>query len=328
MDTKTVPVSTIPALTRHEAMELAAAEYARTILAPAGAHAGGVDPTHRVPGMGRAPDGLAHPRVRGSACVLPGARAPGAVGPERRWNVRRRAHGHPGARPRSADSGRDRPAARRGGSGVGGSSAAHAGLHPVAAHEGGDAVGDGALGDRVSHGHDLHRDTWMHRGDIARATGRELVLTPDHDGRIVADVVAEWARRHGRPFRLVLEGPAGGEFVQGDDGEQLRLDAVEFCRVLSGRGRWRRTTRTGGAVLMETTTDRDRRWDLPILDVRSRSELHVQPVPGEGGRAAAVPHRTAADVPARVRRDGAVSSRSISCAGSRSVTSRPTSAAR
>jgi uncharacterized protein (TIGR03083 family) len=80
----------------------------------------------------------------------------------------------------------------------------------------------------------LTRDPWMHRVDIARATGRDLELTPDHDGRIVADVVAEWARRHGRPFRLTLTGPAGGEFVAGD-GEHLTLDAVEFCRILSGR---------------------------------------------------------------------------------------------
>jgi uncharacterized protein (TIGR03083 family) len=35
------------------------------------------------------------------------------------------------------------------------------------------------------------RDTWMHRIDLARATGRPPALTPEHDGRIVADVVAE-----------------------------------------------------------------------------------------------------------------------------------------
>ena len=50
----------------------------------------------------------------------------------------------------------------------------------------------------------------MHRLDIARATGHAPVLTADHDGVIVADVVAEWARRHGRPYRLELTGPAGG----------------------------------------------------------------------------------------------------------------------
>ena len=37
----------------------------------------------------------------------------------------------------------------------------------------------------------LTRDTWMHRVDISRATGRDLVLTAEHDGRIVADVVDE-----------------------------------------------------------------------------------------------------------------------------------------
>lgn len=81
----------------------------------------------------------------------------------------------------------------------------------------------------------LTRDTWMHRVDFTRATGHELVLTPDHDGRIVADAVAEWARRHGAPFTLELHGPAGGTFVSGTDGENLHLDAIEFCRTLSGR---------------------------------------------------------------------------------------------
>ncbi len=81
----------------------------------------------------------------------------------------------------------------------------------------------------------LTRDPWMHRVDIARATGRGLELTPDHDGRIVADVVAEWARRHGKPFTLLLAGPAGGEFVAGEDGGVIEIDAVEFCRTLSGR---------------------------------------------------------------------------------------------
>jgi hypothetical protein len=81
----------------------------------------------------------------------------------------------------------------------------------------------------------MNRDSWMHRVDLSRATGQELVLTPDHDGRIVADVVAEWALTHGQPFTLVLTGPAGNTFVQGDRGEEIRCDAVEFCRTLSGR---------------------------------------------------------------------------------------------
>jgi uncharacterized protein (TIGR03083 family) len=80
------------------------------------------------------------------------------------------------------------------------------------------------------------RDVWMHRVDVSRAIGRPMRLTPDHDGRLVADVVGDWARRHGRPFALRLEGPAGGSFTAGQGGPELSLDAVEFCRTLSGRG--------------------------------------------------------------------------------------------
>lgn len=79
------------------------------------------------------------------------------------------------------------------------------------------------------------RDLWMHRVDACRATGRPIELTAEHDGRIVADVVQEWARRHGRPYSLELTGPAGGEWTAGDGGPTLRLDAVEFCRTLGGR---------------------------------------------------------------------------------------------
>ena len=81
----------------------------------------------------------------------------------------------------------------------------------------------------------LTRDTWMHRVDVAQATGRPLDLTPGHDGRIVADVVAEWARRHGKPFTLELTGPAGGAYTEGVGGVELTCDAVEFCRTLAGR---------------------------------------------------------------------------------------------
>jgi hypothetical protein len=82
----------------------------------------------------------------------------------------------------------------------------------------------------------MNRDFWMHRVDLTRATGLKLVLTSEHDGVIVADVVNEWARAHGQAYKLILEGVAGGSFAQGQRGEAIRLDAVEFCRVLSGRG--------------------------------------------------------------------------------------------
>ena len=46
------------------------------------------------------------------------------------------------------------------------------------------------------------RDVWAHRIDICAATGRAMELTADHDGRLVADMVAEWATIHAQPFQL------------------------------------------------------------------------------------------------------------------------------
>ena len=82
------------------------------------------------------------------------------------------------------------------------------------------------------------RDLWMHRVDLAGALGRPVELRADHDGRIVADVVAQWARRHAKPFVLDLTGTAGGSYALHPDlpgVERVSLDAVEFCRILAGR---------------------------------------------------------------------------------------------
>lgn len=79
------------------------------------------------------------------------------------------------------------------------------------------------------------RDTWMHRLDIGRATDKPMLLTAEHDGRLIADVVADWARRHGQAFTLTLAGPAGGRWRVGDGGEHLELDALDFCWVVGSR---------------------------------------------------------------------------------------------
>jgi uncharacterized protein (TIGR03083 family) len=79
------------------------------------------------------------------------------------------------------------------------------------------------------------RDVWAHRIDLAAATGRPMDLTVDHDGRLVADLVAEWAGIHDQPFELVLLGPAGGTFSQGVGGEHVEIDALDFVRTLSRR---------------------------------------------------------------------------------------------
>jgi uncharacterized protein (TIGR03083 family) len=79
------------------------------------------------------------------------------------------------------------------------------------------------------------RDTWMHRLDISRAIGRPMVLTADHDGRLIADVVAEWARRHAKPFTLTLTGVAGGRWHVGTGGEAIETDALDFCWGVGSR---------------------------------------------------------------------------------------------
>jgi len=81
----------------------------------------------------------------------------------------------------------------------------------------------------------LTRDTWMHRSDIADATGVPMELSPEHDGVLVADIAAEWAARHQQPCALTLTGPAGGNWAWGGGTRTIELDAVEFCRIISGR---------------------------------------------------------------------------------------------
>ena len=84
------------------------------------------------------------------------------------------------------------------------------------------------------------RDVWAHRMDIAAATGRPMDLDAEHDGRIVADIVAEWAATHGEPFVLELSGPAGGTYTSGTGGEVVCIDTLDYISILTER-----TTGTG-----------------------------------------------------------------------------------
>jgi hypothetical protein len=79
------------------------------------------------------------------------------------------------------------------------------------------------------------RDVWPHRVDIAHAIEVEPDHDAAHDGRILADIVAEWAATHREPFTLVLDGPAGGTFVQGTGGEEVHISVVDFVRTLAAR---------------------------------------------------------------------------------------------
>ena len=79
------------------------------------------------------------------------------------------------------------------------------------------------------------RDVWAHRIDIAHAIAVEPDHDAVHDGRILADIIAEWAATHGEPFTLVLDGPAGGTFVHGIGGDEVHISVVDFVRTLAER---------------------------------------------------------------------------------------------
>ena len=81
------------------------------------------------------------------------------------------------------------------------------------------------------------RDLWMHRIDIARATGCPLMPT-ESDTLVVTQVVRDLARYwDGPPLVLQLTGEAGGSWLLGTGSPvaTVRADAVEYCRLLSGR---------------------------------------------------------------------------------------------
>lgn len=80
----------------------------------------------------------------------------------------------------------------------------------------------------------LTRDAWLHRVDLADSVGGPIELD-ENDRAIVGDVAVEWAQRHGQDVDLGLTGPAGGRLVIGSGGPRIEVDAIEFCRVVSGR---------------------------------------------------------------------------------------------
>ncbi len=82
----------------------------------------------------------------------------------------------------------------------------------------------------------LNRDLWIHRVDICRATGRPMELTAGprwrhrrgHRGRRGPSVT-------GSRTRWCSRGPPAARTQRGDGASEVRLDAVEFCRIVSGR---------------------------------------------------------------------------------------------
>jgi uncharacterized protein (TIGR03083 family) len=87
------------------------------------------------------------------------------------------------------------------------------------------------------------RDMWMHRLDICRATGRELVQTREHDGRITALVVRDLARKltpklAGQAVAYELTGLAGGCWSIGESARpmaSITMDVLDFHLLAAGR---------------------------------------------------------------------------------------------
>lgn len=99
-----------------------------------------------------------------------------------------------------------------------------------------ESVADGT---RLSYIHDVlaARDTWMHRVEIARATGHPLTLDA-HDRAVVSQVMHELAAAwDGPPIVIELTGTAGGTFAIGEGAPtaMLSADAIEMMLHLSGR---------------------------------------------------------------------------------------------
>lgn len=86
------------------------------------------------------------------------------------------------------------------------------------------------------------RDTWMHRLDICRATGREFQQTPEHDGRIAALVMRDvgtlfQGSRGGRAVLYDLSGVGGGVWKvgTGEAAATIQMDVLDFNIYASGR---------------------------------------------------------------------------------------------
>lgn len=81
------------------------------------------------------------------------------------------------------------------------------------------------------------RDVWLHRVDLARATGVPAPKTEAESSvveQVIRDLDLEWT---GPPVELELTGHAGGRWVlgTGEPVARVREDTVAFMRLLSGR---------------------------------------------------------------------------------------------
>ncbi len=89
----------------------------------------------------------------------------------------------------------------------------------------------------------LTRDMWMHRLDICRATGREMILSEAHDGKIIALLMRDLGRylrpRLGNKSVVFdLMGTVGGRWQVGDNPNPdaiIHMDVLDFSILMSAR---------------------------------------------------------------------------------------------
>lgn len=86
------------------------------------------------------------------------------------------------------------------------------------------------------------RDTWMHRLDICKATGRPFEQTAEQDGRIVELIMLDVTRALRKKLAdkavlFQLTGAAGGAWKTGpgQPTAAIQVDALDFCTLASGR---------------------------------------------------------------------------------------------
>ena len=132
----------------------------------------------------------------------------------------------------------------------------------------------------------LTRDTFMHRMDICRAVGREPELTPEHDGALVADVVAEWAAAARAALPAAAHRSGRRRVVLGHAGRRARGDRTGRRGVLPAAvrpGDGDRTARPGGPLL---TCGAGR---SPALDAPGLERPRGRSGPGRARRPPAAP---------------------------------------
>lgn len=87
------------------------------------------------------------------------------------------------------------------------------------------------------------RDMWMHRLDLCRATGHEMIMTSGHDGRIVALVMRDLEKKLAPKLRTTsivyhLSGSIGGVWQLGakvPPVATIKFDVLDFNLLASGR---------------------------------------------------------------------------------------------